>query len=407
MSQEEIEILKRAIARERASRKAAEEILESKSAELYEATQQLQISNQKLEKLVTEKTSELRGVFENIVDAYVVMDLWGNVLKMNDAAIQLLGYNNNESEFNLLELADITEVDNIMNTFEFLLKEGSVTDFKVKINTKAKGQRLVHINASLIINEENSVIAAQGIVRDITDITLLEQQKESLLKRLEKSNDELQEYAHIVSHDLKSPLRSIDALVTWLREDNKDKLCEESLDHLDLIQSTLEKMEQLIYDVLNYSSVSADNNENETIDLDKVINDLIGILYVPEHIQISVKNKLPKFIGDRTKLQQLFQNLLGNAIKFMDKSEGQIDIGVTDIGDSFQFYIKDNGIGIDEKYHDKIFNIFYTLNKNKESSGIGLSLVKKIVELHDGNIWFESQPDVGTTFHFTLKKLVC
>ena len=153
--------------------------------------------------------------------------------------------------------------------------------------------------------------------------------------------------------------------------------------------------------------MSADNNENETIDLDKVINDLIGILYVPEHIQISVKNKLPKFIGDRTKLQQLFQNLLGNAIKFMDKSEGQIDIGVTDIGDSFQFYIKDNGIGIDEKYHDKIFNIFYTLNKNKESSGIGLSLVNKIVELHDGNIWFESQPDVGTTFHFTLKKLVC
>ena len=404
MSQEEIEILKRALARERASRKAAEEILESKSAELYDATQQLQVSNKKLEKLVNEKTSELKGVFENIVDAYVVMDLWGYVLKMNDAAIQLLGYNNNESEFNLLKLADPSEAENVMTTFEFLLREGSVTDFKVKINTKSKGQRLVHINASIIINEENTAIAAQGIVRDITDITLLEQQKESLLMRLVKSNDELQEYAHIVSHDLKSPLRSIDALVTWLREDNKDKLGEESLGHLDLIQSTLEKMEQLIYDVLNYSSVSADNNENEIVDLDTVVNDLIDIISDPEHIQIFVKHKLPKVKGDRTKLQQLFQNLLGNAIKFTDKPEGQIEVGVTKKSHSFQFYIKDNGIGIDEKYHDKIFNIFYALNKNKESSGIGLSLVKKIVELHEGKVWFESQLDIGTTFYFTLKK---
>ena len=111
MSQEEVDILKRALAREKAARKAAEKILEEKSAELYDLTQELQSSNKQLEKLVREKTTELRGVFENIVDAYVVMDLWGNVLKMNDSAVSLLGYNNEIQEFNLLELADVSEAE--------------------------------------------------------------------------------------------------------------------------------------------------------------------------------------------------------------------------------------------------------------------------------------------------------
>lgn len=404
MSQEEIDILKRALAREKASRKAAEEILEAKSAELFETAQQLKESNKKLEKLVKEKTSELQGVFENIVDAYVVMDLWGNVLKMNDAAIHLLGFDNKQNSFNLLELADPSEADNVMNTFETLITQGAVTDFQVKINTKKNGQRLVHINASIIYDETNKAIAAQGIVRDITEINQLQEQKENLLVRLERSNSELQEYAHIVSHDLKSPLRSIDALVSWLKDDNEGKLDEESLKNLNLIQMTLEKMEQLISDVLNYSSVSADNNQNEAVNLEEMMDELFKILYVPDHIEIKVNNPFPIVMGDRTKLQQLFQNLIGNAIKFIDKPKGEIDITVTEIKDHFQFSIQDNGMGIDPQFHDKIFKIFHALKKSKESTGIGLSIVKKIVELHQGEIWLESEPGKGSTFYFTLKK---
>ncbi|MDT0558974.1 ATP-binding protein [Ichthyenterobacterium sp. W332] len=404
MSQEEVDILKRALAREKASRKAAEEILEAKSAELYETAQKLHESNKKLEKLVKEKTSELRGVFENIVDAYVVMDLWGNVLKMNDAAIQLLGYNNSEDDFNLLELADPTEAENVMNTFETLINQGSVTDFQVKINTKFNGQRLVHINASIILDDTNKPIAAQGIVRDITDITTLQLQKESLLKRLEKSNDELQEYAHIVSHDLKSPLRSIDALVSWLKEDNKDKLDDASLKNLNLIETTLEKMEQLISDVLNYSSVAADNNEPVEVNIQVLVEDLLKILFIPDHIKVILKGDLPVLTGDHTKLQQVFQNLISNAVKFNDKEKGIIEIDAADKGEFYKFSIKDNGIGIEPQFHDKVFKIFHALNKNKDSSGIGLSIVKKIVNLHDGKIWLESEPQVGTTFYFTLKK---
>jgi len=168
MNQEEADILKRALEREKAARKLAEKILEEKSTELYNLTQELKSSNDKLEKLVREKTLELRGVFENIVDAYVVMDLWGNVIKMNDAAITMLGYDKQKEDFNLLELADVSEAERVMNGFEFLIKEGTITNFQVKINTKDKVQKFVQINASLILDEDNKPIAAQGIVRDIT-----------------------------------------------------------------------------------------------------------------------------------------------------------------------------------------------------------------------------------------------
>jgi len=522
MSQEEVDLLKRTLAREKASRKAAEAILESKSAELYEKTQQLK-------KLVKEKTSELQGVFENIVDAYVVMDLWGNVLKMNDAAINLLGYDNTKADFNLLELAEVSEAENVMNAFETLTTEGSVTNFHVKINTKFNGLKLVHINASIILDEHNKPIAAQGIVRDITleskyqqaieaekqkyssiianmnlglvevdvndkilmvnesfikmtgytreeligvkgndflpieedkklsikkleerrksktesyelsiknkkgqlrywlvsgapnydlegnvigsiginfDITELKSlqlQKENLLSQLAKSNDELQEYAHIVSHDLKSPLRSIDALIQWIKDDNKGKLDEVTIQNFSHIETTLEKMEQLISDILNYSSVGADDTKKVDVNTAVLIKDLLSILYIPEHITITVVQNLPIVKGDKTKLQQLFQNLISNAVKFIDKPVGKIDINVKKKGEFYEFSIADNGMGIEEKFHDKIFKIFHSLNKNKESTGIGLSIVKKIVDLHEGKIWLESEPEKGTTFYFTLK----
>ena len=240
---------------------------------------------------------------------------------------------------------------------------------------------------------------------NITDITTLQLQKENLLSKLEKSNNELQEYAHIVSHDLKSPLRSIDALVSWIKEDNKDKLDKASLNNFNLIQTTLEKMEQLISDVLDYSSVSEDNTQLVAVDVQVLVDDLLKMLFIPEHINIIVKNHLPIVQGDYTKLLQVFQNLIGNAIKFNDKTKGIIEIDVIEDREFYRFSIKDNGIGIESKFQDKVFKIFHSLKKSKDSSGIGLSIVKKIVELHNGKVWLESEPQKGTIFYFTLKKL--
>ncbi|PWH82017.1 PAS domain-containing sensor histidine kinase [Algibacter marinivivus] len=403
MSQDKIDMLQRALAREKAARKQAEKILENKSAELYDAKQKLEKSYSELETLLNKTDSQLQGVFENIVDAYVIIDLTGNVLKMNDAAVGLLGFEDSNQDFNLIEMVHPNELERVAESFKYLFNNGTLTDFNVIIITRKKEEKLVHINAS-IIYDNGSPVAAQGIVRDVTELKTLEIQKEKLLKKLEKSNDELQEYAHIVSHDLKSPLRSIDALVNWIKDDNKDKLDEVSLQNFKLIETTLEKMEQLISDVLSYSSVGTNESEKVNVNLDEVITDLIEIMYKPDHVTVEVLNKLPTLRGDKTKLQQLFQNLISNAIKFIDKEKGFVKINVENLQTHYQFSIADNGMGIEKKFHDKIFKIFHSLNKSKDSTGIGLSIVKKIIDLHEGEIWLESEPGKGTTFFFTLKK---
>jgi len=294
---------------------------------------------------------------------------------------------------------------------EELLKEerekrqkGLSNSYEIKAVCKSGKTRHWLVSGAPNYNIDGEIIGSIGIHLDITETKNLEVQKEKLLEKLERSNDELQEYAHIVSHDLKSPLRSLHALVSWLKEDNQGKLDTVSLQNFGLIETTLEKMEQLITDVLNYSSVGADNAVKVDVDLNSMVSQLISILYIPEHIEIKSLHVLPNIQGDKTKLQQLFQNLISNSVKFIDKECGSIIIDVEDLKSHYKFSIQDNGIGIDKKYHDKIFKIFHSLKKSKDSSGIGLSIVKKIVNLHDGEIWLDSEPNVGTTFYFTLKK---
>ena len=176
------------------------------------------------------------------------------------------------------------------------------------------------------------------------------------------------------------------------------------MQNFDLIGATLERMELLISDILTYSSIGSETLNNQEVNLNLLVDDLKQILFAPEHISIKVLNKLTTVKGDKTKLHQLFQNLISNAIKFNDKDQGLIQINVEEKKSFYQFSINDNGVGIDKIYHDKIFKIFHSLNKSKECTGIGLSIVKKIVDLHDGEIWLESKPSVGTTFYFTLKK---
>ena len=404
MSQDPIDILKRALQREKGARKAAEKILEDKSKALYITSQELKKSNSKLANLLYEKSTELKGVFENIIDAYVVMDTKGNIVKINDAAIELFGYDLVKENVNALNLIYKEDFKYAMSSFNNLINKGFFTNYRARVYTKPNTVKWVHINASVIFNSKNKPIAAQGIVRDITDIKKLEEQKENLLAELEKSNNELQEYAHIVSHDLKSPLRSINALISWLKEDNVGNLDEVSLQNFGHIETTLEKMEQLITDILNYSSIGKANNIKEKVDLNILITELVHILYIPEHILVNIKNKLPVVNGEEVKLKQLFQNLISNSVKFMDKEKGIIEIDVEEQKSFFKISIKDNGMGIEEKYHDKIFKIFHSLNKRKDSTGIGLSIVKKIAKLHGGEVWLESKYGEGTTFYITLKK---
>ena len=276
----------------------------------------------------------------------------------------------------------IDKLKNVIDTLKFYnLKEDEKTE-----SVELTGSKLV----DFIDNQTKEIIE-------------MNKQKQSLLTELAHQNQELSDYAHMVSHDLKSPLRSIDTLASWLKQDYSESVDDNGKKTLDLIRSNVEKMDTLITGILEYSTIGKNQIDVYDVDVDKLIEDIIKTTQVPENISISKAN-LPTVRGDKYRLQQLFQNLIGNAIKYNDKAQGTIEVGVEDLGEYWQFKIKDNGKGIEEPYFNKIFKTFIKLENNPESSGIGLSIVKKIVELYGGKIWLESQVDIGTTFYFTLKK---
>jgi len=247
--------------------------------------------------------------------------------------------------------------------------------------------------------EVSKVIKDQSI-----EIIKISKQRALLLANLEKQNLALNEYAHMVSHDLKAPLRSIDALLNWYIEDNAKTLTNEDFTILNKVISNVEKMDLLIKGILDYSSIDIDVSEHRNIDFNDIIAEVINIIHLPNHVNINVNGKLPTLSGNSFKFKQLFQNLIQNAIKYNDKEICEINIGFNEAEKSYTFYVADNGKGIDSKYFEKIFNVFSKLESNTDSSGIGLSIVKKIVESHQGTVWLESEEQVGTTFYFTLFK---
>ena len=402
--QSQIDILQRALKREKEARKIAEKILEEKSRDSYYLSQELKITNSKLFNLLEEKSSQLQGFLDNLLDAYLVMNLKGHVIKMNSAAKNIFEYDIDKEKLSVPQLIYKEDEKYAFDSFLELTQKGFFHNYTARVITKTQKVKWVQINASIIYDKDKKPIAAQGIIRDITELKNLEQQKENILKELENRNNELEEYAHIVSHDLKSPLRSINALTSWIKSDNIKNFDAITLQNFELVEITLEKMDNLISDILTYSSAGVQTKEKENVDLNVLLDDLKKILFVPKNISIQIINKLPIVAGDKTKFQQLFQNLISNAVKFCDKEKGLIEINVSERTSFFEFSIKDNGIGIEKKHHKKIFKIFNSLQESKTSTGIGLSIVKKIVDLYNGEIWLTSKPGIGTTFSFTIKK---
>lgn len=282
--------------------------------------------------------------------------------------------------------------------------EGQSNSYEIVIKNKANENRVWLISGAPNYNLNGKLIGSIGIHLDITDHKKLQTEKDSLVELLKNKNDELQEYAQIVSHDLKSPLRNISALTNWVKEDNINSFNASSLKYFEHLEQTLERMEGLISGILKYSGINSESGENKQVDFNELVKEIIQTLHVPKHINITINTELPTLNGDKIKFQQLFQNLLNNAIIHNDKQKGKIEMGVKLKNNSYEFFVKDNGVGIDKKYHDKIFKIFYYINKNKNSTGIGLSIVKKIVEMYGGKIWLESNPGIGTIFYFTLRK---
>lgn len=282
--------------------------------------------------------------------------------------------------------------------------EGVSDSYEITSKTKQGELRYWLISGAPNYNLNGEITGSIGIHLDITEQKNLEFQKEQLLQKLEKQNEQLNEYAQVVSHDLKSPLRSIHSLISWIKEDNDKEFSTQTTQYLSMIESKVEKMDHLIQGILTYSKVDTDDKQEEDISINEVVENCINIIHIPDNIKVIIKNKLPIIKADKFRMQQLFQNIISNAVYYIDKPEGLVEVDFEEKGNSYIFSIKDNGPGIPEENQEKIFKIFQSFTQHEQSTGIGLSIVKRIIDNYNGKIWIESEMKQGTTFFIKLPK---
>lgn len=247
-----------------------------------------------------------------------------------------------------------------------------------------------------------------GTVRNITERKRIESEREELIAALKRSNQELDDFAYIASHDLKEPLRGLFNNALFLEEDTKGSLDDNGLRRLNRIRYLCKHMEKLIDDLLYFSRIGRQDFAVQKTNMNHMILELIEVMNCcNENVQIRVPAPLPEITCDRARVTEVFRNLITNAIKYNDKDKKIIEIGFFSqyLGYRNVFYVKDNGTGIAPEFYDTVFKIFKRLARESDdnkSNGVGLAFVKKIIERHNGIIWIESVLREGATFYFTL-----
>jgi light-regulated signal transduction histidine kinase (bacteriophytochrome) len=244
------------------------------------------------------------------------------------------------------------------------------------------------------------------VLRDITQRKQQEAERELLIKALARSNQELDQFAYVASHDLKAPLRGIANLSQWIEEDLGDKLNGENREQMELLRGRVHRMEALIDGILQYSRAGRVKAKPEPIDTGALVHEVIELIAPPKATWITVAPEMPTVKAEKIPLQQVFMNLLGNAIKHAGTTDPRIEISWEDAGPFFEFMVRDHGQGIAPQYHERIFGIFQTLEARDkvEGTGIGLSVVQKIVEAKGGRVWVESDIGKGARFKFLWPK---
>ena len=388
----------------------------------------------KIEQALWESQTRFLEIFLHAAVGMAIVALDGSWLEVNPALRQMVGYS--EAELQATNFQAITfpeDLDGDLAKVEQLLS-GQIASYQMEKRYVRKSGSLVWINlsVSLVKDQNNQPLYFVALIENIDERKQAEQalaqlndeleqrvkhrtaqleQVNSLLlattATLEKRNQELDQFAYAASHDLKAPLRAIANLSEWIEEDLEDKLDDDTRHQMNLLRSRVHRLENLINGLLVYSRIGRLKSEPQEVAVGEMIAEIIDLLDVPDSFQIQIQEEMPSLFTELIPLQQVFNNLISNAIKHSDHDRGQIVISAKEQNNFYEFAVADNGKGIDPKYHERIFTIFSTLEArdSKESTGIGLAIVKKAVENQGGKIEVESQVGAGTTFRFTWKKI--
>jgi len=362
----------------------------------------------KAEEKLKESLSLVEATLESTADSLLVIDRNGAVKQYNKQCVQTLGipehvFTSGEKEAVLRALA--RQAKNANELMASVRRRRTEADRDGVDTIEFEDGRIVegHSKPHMV---DGRIIGRVWSLRDVTERTKAQQKQDALLQQVAAINEELSHFAYVVSHDLKAPLRGIKLIAEWLYEDYADQFGDEAKQQMDLLMNRVQRMHNLIEGVLQYSRVGRIKEDHTTIDLNRLVTDVADIVAAPDHIDIVVEDSLPAITCEKTRITQVFQNLVSNAVKYMDKPEGRIAIGCSEDSDAWTFRVSDNGPGIEAKYFDRIFRIFQTLTARDkfESTGVGLTLVKKIVESYGGKVWLESEVGLGSTFFFTFPK---
>lgn len=351
-------------------------------------------------KVLRQNEDYLKTVMHSIQAGVLIIDADTHVITdVNPKALALIGAQREEV------------VGRTCHAFVCMAEEGRcpITDLHLAVDNVERILIDIHGEKIPIIKSANSILIGNRkmLIESFVDIRerkAMEEQNARLIRDLESANTELKDFAYIVSHDLKAPLRAIGSLSQWLYTDYKNKFDEDGKAQLDLLVNRVHRMQNLIEGILEYSRVGRVLEQKEMVFLDAVVREAIETLSVPAHISVTIDTPLPAILYEKTRILQVCSNLIGNAVKYMDKPAGEIHVGCVADGDFWKVYVQDNGPGIDAKYYDRIFQIFQTLRPRDqvESTGIGLTIVRKIVEMNGGRVFVESEVGKGSIFYFTV-----
>ncbi|MHB0867164.1 MAG: PAS domain S-box protein [Thermoleophilia bacterium] len=350
---------------------------------------------------------QMSKVFMDGSNPIIIEDLNGNVTRVNKEAERVYGWKSDELVGRPITTLDAPEYHEQSLELRERCRRGEAVRNVEGIRCDKSGRKIPVLQTlSLLKDEMGNPEVIASMAQDITEFKQAQEQKRRVAE-VEAANRELESFSYSISHDLRAPLRAIDGFSQIIVEDYRDRLDEEGKRLLDVVSDNAQKMGDLINDILSLSRLGRQQIKPSEIDMKNLAQSTIDELRaaVPERKMVFKMENLPPAYGDRVLIQRVMSNLITNAIKYT----GNEEIAVMEIGGSREnsectYYVKDNGVGFDMQYADKLFGIFQRLHSDEEfeGTGVGLSIVQRIIHRHGGRVWAEGKVGEGATFYFTL-----